>query len=738
MRIVRYLLEHKAALALVFLLLFVQVFCDLSLPNYTSEIVDVGIQQGGVSDVAPDRMTAATYEDVAGQLKGADRARFEASYQKVEQLGQMAQDAPDEDMPLSSSVALYQLTDAGIQDRSELNRIMALPLMVVDVARAKGYGTLDSAKAAAIAKEARKAASSVDESLLQQQAIQASRAEYARAGVDLSALQFSYLLKTGGAMLLVAALSLVVSVLIGLLASRTGAKIGRKLREQLFGRVVSFSEKEINAFGAASLITRGTNDIQLIQMVCIILQHMVLYAPIMAVGGIIMVVRHTSSLWWVIALAVVAVLVTIAVLMGVTMPKFRIMQKLIDKVNLVAREQLSGLSVVRAFDRESFEEDRFRQANEQLMGTQLFTNRAMSFMMPAMMLIMNATSVLIVWFGAQYVDMGTMQTGDLIALITYSMMIVMSFLMIGMVAIMLPRANVAAERVDEVIATTSSVGDPKYDRSASTTLNGARIAFDHVFFSYGDEEACVLEDVSFVVEPGQTCAIIGSTGSGKSTILKLIERFSDVTSGRVTIDGADVRDIPQHELRGQLAYVPQKAFLFSGTIEDNVNYAHEADSSRIDLALGISQAQGFVSAKEEGLASEVSQGGTNVSGGQRQRLAIARALARDARAYLFDDSFSALDYQTDARLRQGLSQHLGGRTVIIVAQRIATIMGADNIIVLDEGRVVGQGTHAQLLGRCDVYREIAESQLSAADLARTESCSAQVPAGALEGGEQHV
>ena len=724
MRIARYLLEHKAALALVLALLVVQVFCDLSLPNFTSQIVDVGIQQGGITDASPDRLTQASYEDLEALLEGDEEGLLRASYELQNQdtdegaqasSGQTAETASSSQ---ESQSAVYFLSDYGKEHRAELNAALLQPLMVIDALRSSGFESLSQNGADEAALKTLQSLVSSSDSLTEQQGIQAARAEYQRAGGDLGSLQMTYLLQTGALMLCVAALSMLTSIVIGFVAARTGTKIGRRLREDLFAQVVSFSDKEIDSFSAASLITRGTNDIQLIQMVAIILQRMVFYAPIMAIGGIIMVVQSTLSLWWIIVLAVVAVMAVISLLMGVTMPKFRIVQKLIDKVNLVAREQLSGLSVVRAFNRESYEEARFERANSELFETQLFTNRAMSFMMPAMMLVMNIASVMIVWFGAQFVDMGTMQTGDLIALITYSMMIVMSFLMIGMVAIMLPRANVAAERIDEVIATECSIVDPAQSKAASTTELGARISFEDVCFSYTEEDACVLDHVSFVAEPGQTCAIIGSTGSGKSTVIKLIERFRDVSSGRVCIDGVDVRDIPQHELREMLAYVPQKAFLFSGTIQSNLEFAGDVSRERLDLALDISQSREFVEEKQDGIATAISQGGTNVSGGQRQRLAIARALARDAKAYLFDDSFSALDYKTDSKLRLELVEKLSGRTVIIVAQRISTIMNADRIIVLDEGKLVGQGTHAELLRDCEVYREIALSQLSAEELAK--------------------
>lgn len=548
-------------------------------------------------------------------------------------------------------------------------------------------------------------------------------AAYQAAGVDLHETQVSFLLSTGAEMLALAALGMMMSICIGLVASRTGAKIGFELRFKLFSQVVSFSEGEISRFSAASLITRGTNDIQMIQNITTMLLRMALSAPILAVGGIIMVMATNAQMGWIIVVAVACVFCVIGVVFKVAIPKFKIMQRLIDRVNLVAREMLTGMPVIRAFDRQPREEERFDEASTRLMRTQLFTNRVMTFMMPTMNLIMNVTSVAVVWIGGIYIDNGSLQTGDLIAFITYAMMIIMSFLMLGMVSIMLPRAEVAAERVNEVISTQPAICDPApveggaADGLSPTGTVGARIEFKDVSFAYEGSDECVLKDVSFAVEPGQTLAIIGSTGSGKSTMIKLMLRFYDPTKGVITLDGVDIRDIPLHELRAQFGYAPQKAFLFSGTIESNVAYSDESmGDDRVERALAIAQALEFANSQELGVDSDIAQGGTNVSGGQRQRLSMARAFAKDARALLLDDSFSALDYKTDAALRHAMAAQLGGVTQVVVAQRISTIMGADRIIVLDDGCVVGDGMHDDLMRGCVEYGEIAHSQLSSLEL----------------------
>ena len=714
MRIVRYLKNSKIAVALIVCLLIVQAFTDLALPNYTSQIVDVGIQQSGVEHAATEEMTARTHDLVAMMLPEGDEKTFEAAYDETDQ-------------------GTYKLNAQGEREQAELDRMVSLPLVAIHYSHQIPDLDLDQAlqayQAGAVQKqqildmldEAKEQMGDMGDSIVDQQAIAAARAEYEQLGYNLSDMQMRYLVRIGLTMLGLAALGMAVAILVGFIASRTAAKVGATLRAKLFRQVVSFSDAEVQSFSAASLITRGTNDIQLVQMVTVMLLRMVLYAPILAIGGIIMVSRTNLAMSWIIVLAVVVIGVLIVVLMKVAMPKFKIMQKLIDRVNLVSREILTGLPVIRAFDRQPFEEQRFDEASTRLMKTQLFTNRVMTFMMPLMMLIMNGVSVLIVWVGGSYIDNGTIQTGDLIAFITYAMVIIMGFLMIGMISIMLPRADVAAQRVDEVLSKQPTICDPAPGKARDAELagrtGGARIVFDDVSFKYGDSAECVLENLDFACEPGQTTAIIGSTGSGKSTVVKLIERFYDVTCGSITVDGVDVRDVSQEALRAQLGYVPQKAFLFSGTIQSNIAYSDEGmPEERVELAAQVAQAADFIASKAEGLDAEVSQGGTNVSGGQRQRLAIARALATEARAYLFDDSFSALDYKTDAALRQELHTRLGGKTVVIVAQRISTILHADKIVVLDDGRIVGQGTHDELMESCEEYREIAMSQLSAEEL----------------------
>lgn len=714
MRIVRYLKNCKLAVFLIVCLLIVQAFAELSLPRWTSQIVDVGIQQSGVEDAAVGEMAARTYDAIGMMLPISDEQVFRDAYTETAQ-------------------GTYKLNSWGTKNRQELDGMMAMPLVIIQHAdKIPGFsldetlkryheGVLQKQDILDLLDKAKSHKGDMPEAIIRQQAIAAARAEYEALGYNMSDLQMGYLMRVGLTMLGLAALGTAVALSVGFIASRTAAKVGAGLRAKLFRQVVSFSDAEIQSFSAASLITRGTNDIQLIQMVVVMMLRMVLYSPILAAGGIFMISQTNLSMSWIIVIAVAAVFFIIAVLMCIAMPKFRIMQKLVDQVNLVSREILTGLPVIRAFGRQEYEENRFDMASTMLMKTQLFTNRVMTFMTPLMMLVMNGVSVLIVWVGGSSINSGTMQTGDLIAFITYAMVIIMSFLMIGMISVMLPRADVAAQRIDEVLEASSSIADPLPEKARDVELaqqsGGAAIAFNDVCFKYGDSKECVLEHISFTAEPGKVTAIIGSTGSGKSTIIKLIERFYDVTDGSITLDGIDVRDVSQRALREQLGYIPQVAFLFSGTIQSNIAYSDEDMAlKRIEMAADIAQASDFIAAKDQGFETPISQGGTNVSGGQRQRLSIARALATNARAYLFDDSFSALDYKTDAALRQALRSRLADKTVVLVAQRISTVLHADLIVVLDEGVVVGKGTHNELMKTCEEYREIALSQLSETEL----------------------
>ena len=714
-RIVRYLKHSKGIVALIALLLLAQAFADLSLPRYTADIVDVGIQQAGIEKAVPDRMRASTYDAIMGELsESSGSALVEECFD-----GPVENDSPDAPEGASD---VYVLNDYGKDHIDDLEQVIARPLVAADLPEA-----LSAPGAAASGA----ALDGSDGSLVRQQAIAAVKAEYEAVGYDSVGVQMRYLLLTGAKMLAMTLLFTAASLGVGFFASRLGAKIGRQLRAQIFERVVSFTDAEVQKFSPASLITRATNDVQQVQMVIVVAMRIVLYSPIVAIGGVFMVATTNVSMTWIIVLAVILIAIIIGIVMAVTLHKFKIVQKLIDKVNLVSREILNGVSVIRAFDRQDTEERRFDEANRDLMKTQLFTGRTMAFMMPAMTLVMNGLSVLVVWVGSAYADAGTIQVGDMIAFITYSMVIIMSFLMIGMVAIVLPRAEVAAQRIDEVIGTECSVAD-KGDGHPVVCDHGVSVEFDDVSFSYEGDGEPVLSHISFTAEAGKTTAIIGSTGCGKSTILKLIERFYDVTDGAVRVGGVDVRDMPQSTLRHAVSYVPQSSFLFGGTIRSNIAYSDEALSDEsVARAARIAQASDFIEAKQEGYATPVSQGGTNVSGGQRQRLSIARAVASDADAYLFDDSFSALDYATDAAVRKALHDELGGRTVVIVAQRISTVLNADKIVVLEDGRIVGCGRHAELMETCPTYQEIARSQLSDEELSRP------IASRSLKGGVSH-
>ena len=735
-KIFKQLARHWAACLAVVALLFVQAYCDLSLPDYTSKIVDTGIQQGGIESPLPETVRQSTLDALSLLMGEEDADALQNAY------GYYLQD--DGVLKLRSD-----LTDA---ERTALEEAVTTPDIVLYMAAAQNANApagdeaeamtaaptaedLDAvcAQFAAMAQmpgfsremiqqQLASAMEQVDETTLSSMASQATllvSLEYEAQGVSHD-VQMVYLFRVGGQMLALTLLMVVVAILVGLIASRVSASIGRELRRETFSSVIHFSNAEIENFSTASLITRTTNDIQQVQFTCVILLRMVAYAPILGIGGVMHVTQGNTGLAWIIVLDVAALLLLITVLMSVAMPKFKIMQTLVDKLNLVSREILTGVMPVRAFSRESFEEKRFDAASRELMGTQLFTNRAMVAMMPFMTLIMNGTSLLIVWFGGKAMDNGTMQVGEMIAFITYTMQIVMSFLMLAMVAVMLPRAGVAADRIDEVCRTKASIHDP--DAAAAKPALEKKdwdgvVRFEDVSFRFPGADSDALEHISFTANPGETTAIIGSTGCGKSSLLNLIPRFYDVTGGRVTIDGIDVREMPQEQLHSLLGYVPQKGVLFSGTIESNLKFGGaQITDAGMKKAASIAQATEFIDAKPEGYASPIAQGGSNVSGGQKQRLSIARAIAKDPKIYLFDDSFSALDYKTDVTLRRALKEETDNATVIIVAQRISTVLHANQILVLDDGRLVGKGTHAQLMATCPEYQEIARSQLSQKEL----------------------
>ena len=725
-KIFKQLGRHWAACLAVVALLVVQAYCDLSLPDYTSKIVDIGIQQGGIESPVPETVRDTTLQALELLMSEQDAALAEQWYS-----------APDAD-------GVRTLSHDATAAMSELENAFATPDIVLYMAAAQNAATaagttetvtptsydLDAVAtqfaAMAQAPGAREMlqaqladAAPQDDSVadsLSSQAMLLVALEYDAQGIAHD-VQMSYLLRTGGQMLALTLLMVAVAIAVGFIASRVSAAIGRDLRRDVFKTVVGYSNAEIEKFSTASLITRTTNDIQQVQFTCVILLRMVAYAPILGIGGILHVASGNTGLEWIIFVAVAALLVLITVLMNVAMPKFKQMQTLVDRLNLVSREILTGIMPIRAFSREKFEEERFDKANTDLMKTQLFTNRTMVAMMPFMTLIMNGTSLLIVWFGGKAMDTGTMQVGEMIAFITYTMQIVMSFLMLSMVAVMLPRAGVAADRIDEVIKTPAAIHDPAAPKALPEGGTKGVVAFNDVSFRYPGSDEDALEHISFTAKPGQTTAIIGSTGCGKSTLLNLIPRFYDVSEGSVTIDGVDVRDMSQAQLHDQLGYVPQKGVLFSGTIDSNLKFGgdHITDAD-VRRAAEIAQAAEFISAKPEGYNAPIAQGGSNVSGGQKQRLSIARAIAKHPQIYLFDDSFSALDYKTDVALRRALKAQTDNATVIIVAQRISTVLHANQILVLDEGRIVGKGTHAQLMESCPEYQEIARSQLSQKEL----------------------
>ena len=727
-KIFKQLARHWAACLAVVALLIVQAYCDLSLPDYTSKIVDIGIQQGGIESPVPETIRDTTLQALE-LLMPEDTAAQVDQWYSMKDVDGLWHLSPDADMAeleaafTTPDVVLYMAAAQNAAQAAGSAETMTPSIYDLDAVSRQFAAMAQAPDVREILQnQLSTAISQLDATMadnLSSQAVLLVGLEYEAQGTAHD-VQMAYLLRIGGQMLGLTLLMVAAAVAVGFIASRVSAAIGRDLRREVFSTVVGYSNAEIERFSTASLITRTTNDIQQVQFVCVILLRMVAYAPILGIGGILHVAAGNTGLEWIIFAAVAALLVLITILMNLAMPKFKLMQTLVDRLNLVSREILTGIMPIRAFSREKFEEARFDKANRDLMSTQLFTNRTMTAMMPFMTLIMNGTSLLIVWFGGKAMDLGTMQVGEMIAFITYTMQIVMSFLMLAMVAVMLPRAGVAAERIDEVIRTPATIHDPDAAAAEPTmkrkNWNG-EVEFKDVSFCYPGADSDALEHISFTAKPGQTTAIIGSTGCGKSTLLNLIPRFYDVTGGAVCIDGVDVREMPQATLHDLMGYVPQKGVLFSGTIESNLKFAGEHITDEdVRTAAGIAQAAEFIDAKPEGYASPIAQGGSNVSGGQKQRLSIARAIAKKPRIYLFDDSFSALDYKTDVALRRALKAQTDNATVIIVAQRISTVLHANRILVLDEGRIVGDGTHAQLLESCPEYQEIARSQLSQKEL----------------------
>lgn len=764
-KIFKNMVPYGRSVIVILALLLMQAACDLALPSYTSDIIDVGIQKSGVEHVVPQAVTAEEFAAAQALMTEEETQLWQRIYEQDGDVYRLTEHdetrlAELDDalvLPLIMNYQMRAMEEASFKaylasqngmDAAQINamsiaqigQMMGVSLtpfeqtkedddgnayttVCVDVrpvsAQRKQAGTMDDDAILSMRESMQKTIDAMGSSMVRSMGVAYAVDCDKAAGLDVDAMQTAYLWTAGLKMVGLALIMGLATVLVSFFASRVGAGIGRDLRDGVFKRVVGFSNAEMDQFSTASLITRSTNDIQQIQMVSAMLLRMVAYAPIMGIGGVIKAMQTGAGLGWVIALALLVILGYVMVLMLVSMPKFKLMQKLVDRLNLVSREILTGLSVIRAFKREDKEEERFDEANRALTKTMLFTNRVMTFMMPGMMLIMNVLTVAIVWFGAHQIDAGTMQVGAMTAFITYAMMIVMSFLMLTMMSIMLPRAAVAAERIDEVLQTASSIRNPEQPETLAAH-NGV-LRFNHVSFRYPNAEEDVLHDIDFTATPGTTTAIIGSTGCGKSTLVNLIPRLYDVTAGSIEIDGKDIRKLSMEELRSEIGFVPQKGVLFSGTIASNLRFGKdEATDEEIRRAAKIAQAADFIEEKEEKYDSPIAQGGSNVSGGQKQRLAIARAIAKNPKIFIFDDSFSALDMKTDAALRKALHENVKDSTIILVAQRISTILHAEQILVLDDGRIVGRGTHAELLAGCEVYQQIAKSQLSAKELGLAE------------------
>ena len=733
-KLFQFLKPYAPRVLLILCILVVQAYCDLSLPTYTSNIVNVGIQQSGIDEEIPENISEEEMNRLLLFVSEDDRQDIQDAYEKSSEsfdydgevltLKDSVKSDNEKLDALTEEMKLPMMLTAGFENGSDTTKQMEGQLKeqmsqvpgiekmsVFDI-----FGMMDDTQRAAIVDKITKQMDKMPDSILDQTAISYVKSTYEQIGMDTGHMSTVYILKTGAKMLGLAALGMAASILACLMASRVGSKVGRGLRRDTFRKVIGFSNAEFDKFSTASLITRSTNDIQQIQLLTVMILRIVLYAPIMAIGGILKVSKTNVDMFWIIGLAVLLIVMVVAVLFIVVMPKFKIVQNMVDKLNLVSREILTGLPVIRAFHTEKHEEERFDKANKDLTKLNLFVNRAMTFMMPTMMLVMNGITVLIVWVGGHSINDGAMQVGDMMAFIQYAMQIIMSFLMICMISVMLPRAAVSAERVDEVLKSETKIHDPKEPKTLPKNGKG-EVAFEHVSFHYPGAEEDVLHDITFTAKPGETTAFIGSTGCGKSTLVNLIPRFYDVTEGKITIDGQDVRDLTQHELREKLGYVPQKGVLFSGNIASNIMFGNPAGSEQeMTEAAQIAQAVEFIDTKPERYKSPISQGGANVSGGQKQRLSIARAIAKHPDVYIFDDSFSALDYKTDTVLRSALKEKTTDSVVLIVAQRISTILHAEQIIVLDDGKIVGKGTHEELLKTCDAYYQIAASQLSESEL----------------------
>ena len=720
-KVLKNLKKTWVSVLMIIILLCIQAATDLALPEYTSKIVNIGIQQGGIENTIPEIVRETTMKSLE-LIAGQEKDTIINSYTKIskENLSNNEYEKYVKKYPALEKENLYVVNDLSKEEKEKLNSVISKPLIAIysqkmaaqmqnqneNYLSDNGMNSLRQSQM-----------EEMPDSIIEQIAIQEIKSEYEDIGINMENYQINYILMTGLQMLGIALISMATAVIIMLLSSKVAAKLGATLREKIYKKVLTFSSKEIRQFSTASLITRSTNDIQQIQMLMSMLFRVVVYAPIIGFGGFFKVLNNSDgSMAWIIGVAIFAILVIVMTLFIVAMPKFKKLQDLIDKLNMVSREILTGLPVIRAFNKEKDEEKRFTDANRDLMKSNMFVNKAMSLMMPTLMLVMNGISLLIIWVGGHGVDQGIMKVGDMMAFIQYTMQIVMSFLMISMISIMLPRASVSAKRINEVLETEPDIKDISNPKKFDKNKKGL-VEFKNVSFKYPDADEELLTDINFTAKPGETTAIIGNTGSGKSTIINLIPRFYDVTAGELLIDGVNIKEVSQKDLRDIIGFVPQKGILFSGTIESNIKYSNENMSDeRMKEAAEIAQATEFIEAKPEQYDSEIAQGGNNVSGGQKQRLSIARAIAKDPEIFVFDDSFSALDYKTDSKLREALKEKTENKTVIIVAQRINTILNADQIIVLEDGKVVGKGTHKELMQKCETYRQIALSQLSKEEL----------------------